>query len=365
MPESPLNRYLRDLKKPEFEKDAAQRIAVDNLQRLYEEMLSQPRSSKSWWAKLRGSEQAITPIKGLYFWGGVGRGKTYLMDTFFEGLPFADKRRVHFHRFMQRVHQERKALRHQTDPLIIIADQWAKQTRIICFDEFVVNDVADAVIIAKLLDALFKRGVSLVATSNVEPLNLYKDGLQRDLFLPAIDLIYRHCEVLNIDSGIDYRLRFLDKAEIFFTPLGDTAKAGLEYAFKNLASDAGEANAVVEIEGRELVSQRLGEGVIWFEFVELCDGPRSQNDYIELARCFHSMLLSNIPSLGRLQEDQARRFINLVDVLYDHNVKLIISAATPAEQIYTGTKNAFEFQRTVSRLQEMQSHDYLALAHKT
>lgn len=365
MPESPLSRYNRDLLKPEFEKDAAQRIAVEHLQRLYEELIAKPKPSKGLWQKITGAQQTIAPVKGLYFWGGVGRGKTYLMDTFYEGLPIKDKRRVHFHRFMQRVHNERKALKHQSDPLTIIADQWAQQTRIICFDEFVVNDVADAVIIVKLLDALFERGVSLVATSNVEPINLYKGGLQRDLFLPAIDLIYRHCEVVNIDSGIDYRLRFLDKAETYFTPLGGAAHAGLDYAFKNLAPDQGSPDAPIEIEGRELQSQIRSEGVIWFEFAELCDGPRSQNDYIELARVFHSIVLSNIPILDRMHEDQARRFINLIDVFYDHSVKLILSAAAPAQALYTGTRNAFEFERTISRLQEMQSHDYLALPHKT
>ena len=272
---------------------------------------------------------------------------------------------MHFHRFMHHVHNERKALRHQADPLKIIADNWSKQTRVLCFDEFVVNDVADAVILVKLMQALFERGVTLVATSNVEPINLYQGGLQRDLFLPAIDLIYRHCTVVNIDSGIDYRLRFLDTAETYFFPLDDSAEQGLTYAFDHLAPDAGIENAVIEIEGRLLNSRKRSDGVIWFNFAELCDGPRSQNDYIELARCFHSILISAIPQMGRLQEDQARRFINLVDVFYDHNVKLIVSATAAVEDLYTGTRNAFEFARTMSRLQEMQSHDYLALAHKT
>ncbi len=365
MPDSPLSRYKRDLQNPEFVKDASQRIAVEHLQKLYENLIARPKPTPSWWQLLRGHTPALKPTKGLYFWGGVGRGKTYLVDMFYDCLPFADKRRVHFHRFMHRVHQERKALHHQIDPLDVIAKEWAQQTRIICFDEFVVNDVADAVILVKLLEGLFKRGVTLVATSNVEPLSLYKGGLQRDLFLPAIDLIYRHCEVVNLDSGIDYRLRFLDKAATFFTPLNDQAQSGLEHAFKHLAPDAGVAEAPIAIEGRELTSRRRSDGVIWFEFSELCDGPRSQNDYIELARCFHSILVSNVPVLDRLQEDQARRFINLVDVLYDHSVKLILSAAASAEQLYVGTRNAFEFQRTVSRLLEMQSHDYLALPHKS
>ena len=362
---TPLERYQQDLANPEFEQDPAQLVAVQHLQGLYEDLINNPRPAPTWWSKLLGKKTAIAPVTGLYFWGGVGRGKTYLVDTFYECLPFAEKRRVHFHRFMHHVHNERKALRHQADPLKIIADNWSKQTRVLCFDEFVVNDVADAVILVKLMQALFERGVTLVATSNVEPINLYQGGLQRDLFLPAIDLIYRHCTVVNIDSGIDYRLRFLDTAETYFFPLDDSAEQGLTYAFDHLAPDAGIENAVIEIEGRLLNSRKRSDGVIWFNFAELCDGPRSQNDYIELARCFHSILISAIPQMGRLQEDQARRFINLVDVFYDHNVKLIVSATAAVENLYTGTRNAFEFARTMSRLQEMQSHDYLALAHKT
>ena len=212
---------------------------------------------------------------------------------------------------------------------------------------------------------LFDHGVSLVATSNVEPKNLYLGGLQRDLFLPAIDMIYQYTDVVNIDSGIDYRLRFLDKAETYFSPLNDDAEKGMRYNFDHLAPEVGSPGATIEVEGRMLTSIRRADGVIWFSFEELCDGPRSQNDYIELARCFHSILLSGVPILDRLKEDQARRFINLVDVFYDHNVKLIMSAEALADDLYVGTRVAFEFQRTISRLQEMQSHDYLALSHKT
>jgi len=211
---------------------------------------------------------------------------------------------------------------------------------------------------------LFDHGVSLVATSNVEPKNLYLGGLQRDLFLPAIDMIYQYTDVVNIDSGIDYRLRFLDKAETYFSPINEAAEQGMHYNFEHLAPEVGTANATIEVEGRDLTYIRRADGVIWFEFAELCDGPRSQNDYIELARTFHSILLANVPVMDRLHEDQARRFINLVDVFYDYSVKLIISAAVPAKELYIGKRVGFEFQRTVSRLQEMQSHDYLALSHK-
>jgi len=366
MADTPLSRYQQDLENPEFEPDEAQRIAVQNLQRLYEELVAFKPTKTSWMAKLGlAQKNRVTPIQGLYFWGGVGRGKTYLVDTFFECLPFENKLRMHFHRFMHRVHLERKALREQRDPLVIIGKQLASEARVLCFDEFVVNDVADAVILVKLMRVLFDEGVSLVATSNVEPKDLYLGGLQRDLFMPAIDMIYQYTDVVNIDSGIDYRLRFLDKAETYFTPVDDSAHKGMQYNFEHLAPEAGQLNASIEIEGRELTFIRRADGVIWFDFNELCDGPRSQNDYIELARCFHSILLSRVPAMGRLQEDQARRFINLVDVFYDHNVKLIISADVPVTQLYSGTRVAFEFQRTMSRLQEMQSHDYLALSHKT
>ena len=366
MPHTPLSRYQDDLKKPDFEADPAQQLAVEKLQWLYEELVAYQAPSMSFLTKI-GLKKAEPkkPVQGLYFWGGVGRGKTYLVDTFFECLPFETKMRMHFHRFMHRVHLERKQLRDKQDPLKIIGKQFAREARVLCFDEFVVNDVADAVILVKLMRVLFDEGVTLVATSNVEPLNLYKGGLQRDLFLPAIDMLYEFTDVVNLDSGIDYRLRFLDKAETYFQPLGEAAHSGMQFNFEHLAPDAGIENASIEVEGRELRSIRRADGVIWFDFSELCDGPRSQNDYIELARCFHSILLENVPVMDRLKEDQARRFINLVDVFYDHSVKLIVSAEMPASQLYVGTRVEFEFQRTISRLQEMQSHDYLALSHKT
>lgn len=364
MPNTPRSRYLKDLESPEFEPDEAQKLAVDNLQRLYDELVSEPQDKPGLMAKLGWAKATKEPVQGLYFWGGVGRGKTYLVDTFFECLPFDKKLRMHFHRFMHRVHLERKQLRDQEDPLKIIGKQLATEARVLCFDEFVVNDVADAVILVRLMRVLFDEGVSLVATSNVEPKNLYLGGLQRDLFLPAIDMIYQYTDVVNIDSGIDYRLRFLDKAETYFSPIGKAAEEGMQYNFDHLAPEEGTHNGVIEVEGRNLDYIRRADGVIWFEFSELCDGPRSQNDYIELAKTFHSVLLSKVPVMDRLQEDQARRFINLVDVLYDHSVKLIVSAEAQATELYAGKRVAFEFKRTISRLQEMQSHDYLALSHK-
>ena len=365
MAHTPVSRYQQDLQDPEFEEDDAQRLAVDNLQRVYDQLVAQKIPPARWWHRIGlAKPKPPVPIKGLYIWGGVGRGKTYLVDTFYDCLPFEEKRRVHFHRFMHRIHIERKALQCQADPLQTLGRRMASQIRVLCFDEFVVNDVADAVIFARLLKVMFEQGITLVATSNVEPKQLYQGGLQRDLFLPAIDLLYRHTDVFNLDSGIDYRLRFLDKAETYFYPIDLHSKQGMSFNFDHLAPDAGVENASIEIEGRDLNFIKRSDGVIWFDFSVLCDGPRSQNDYIELARVFHSILVSGVPSMDRLMEDQARRFINLVDVFYDHNVKLIVSAQASVDQIYAGTRLAFEFQRTVSRLIEMQSHEYLALSHK-
>ncbi len=362
----PLSRYLQDLKKPEFEEDPAQRFAIENLQRLYEELVAAKPHKQSFLSRIGlVARKEQRPAQGLYIWGGVGTGKTYLMDTFFDTLPFEKKLRIHFHHFMRRVHKERQLQKDQSDPLVLIGEKLAKEARVLCFDEFVVNDVADAVILARLIRVLFDNGVSLVATSNVEPKNLYANGLQRPLFLPAIDMIYEYTDVLNIDSGVDYRLLFSDKAQAYFTPTGIAARRGMTYCFEHLADDHIIEDSSIEIEGRELNYMKKADGVIWFHFSELCDGPRSQNDYIELASSFHSLLLSEVPILDRLKEDQARRFINLVDVLYDHNVKLFMSADTTIESLYQGSRVEFEFQRTISRLQEMQSQNYPAEEHKS
>ncbi|SEK60683.1 cell division protein ZapE [Halomonas daqiaonensis] len=379
-PETPMSRYRKDLERNGFQPDAAQEQAVKHLQRLYDELVTTPPSRvvppkrngglKSRMAGLFGrrdreeTEPALPAIHGLYLWGGVGRGKTYLMDTFFETLPFPEKMRTHFHRFMQRVHNELEHYKGERNPLTLIAAKFAAETRVICFDEFFVKDITDAMILANLLESLFAHGVVLVATSNIVPGELYKDGLQRVRFLPAIELLERHCEVVNVDSGVDYRLRALERAEIFHAPLDDEAEAELARSFREIAGHEGEAGAPIEINHRVLHARRLHDDVVWFEFTELCDGPRSQNDHIELAREFHSVLVSNVTRMGANQDDQARRFINMVDEFYDRGVKLLMSAEVPADQLYRDGRLEFEFQRTLSRLQEMQSHDYLALPHK-
>ena len=362
--QTPLSCYAADLKKPEFNEDAAQRLAVENLQRLFDELLvEQPEMSL--FSKLFSKSAKKTTIKGLYLWGGVGRGKTYLMDTFYHCLPFKEKKRAHFHVFMQQVHRLLKSYHDQSDPLKLVAKELIQDARILCFDEFVVSDVADAVILSKLMQNLFDAGVSLVATSNVEPKNLYEKGLQRSLFLPTIDLIYQHTDVLNIDGGTDYRLLFLNKADIYFTPLSDEASAGLKHNFTSLAPEVGKPNHIIEILGRSLQTVHWADGIVWFEFSELCETARSQNDYIEIARCFHSVVLANVPVLSKYHEDAARRLINLVDILYEHNVKMIMSAEVSIDDLYQGAKKQvqFEFERTASRLHEMQSKQYLSLAH--
>ncbi|WP_146802310.1 cell division protein ZapE [Bisbaumannia pacifica] len=374
----PMARYRADLERDGFQYDAAQEQAVAHLQRLYDDLVRRPapakagvpgKGLKSRVAGLFGkkkSDAAPRPpaIMGLYFWGGVGRGKTYLVDTFYESLPFPEKMRTHFHRFMQRVHNELEHYKGEKNPLTLIAAKFAAEARVICFDEFFVKDITDAMILANLLEAIFERGVVLVTTSNIVPSELYKDGLQRARFLPAIDLLERHCEVVNVDSGIDYRLRALERAEIFHAPLDDAAEAELSRSFREIAGQAGEAGVPIEINRRVLKSRRHHDDVVWFEFRELCDGPRSQNDYIELAREYHTVLVSNVPQMGRGSDDQARRFINMVDEFYDRGVKLLMSAEVAAERLYTEGSLSFEFDRTLSRLQEMQSHEYLALPHK-
>ncbi|OEC35499.1 cell division protein ZapE [Pseudomonas cuatrocienegasensis] len=363
---TPLERYQADLKRPEFFHDAAQETAVRHLQRLYDDLVAQDGKGASGLFGKLFSKKPQGPVKGLYFWGGVGRGKTYLVDTFFDALPFERKTRTHFHRFMKRVHEEMSTLKGEKNPLTIIGKRFADESRVICFDEFFVSDITDAMILATLLEELFKNGVSLVATSNIVPDGLYKDGLQRARFLPAIALLKQHTEIVNVDSGIDYRLRALEQAELFHWPLGPAAEESLEKSFVSLLPEHCEVleNEPLKIENRAITARKVGDDVAWFEFRELCDGPRSQNDYIELGKIFHAVLLANVEQMGGAKEDMARRFINLVDEFYDRNVKLIISAEVELKDLYSGGRLNFEFQRTLSRLLEMQSHEFLSRAHK-
>jgi len=363
---TPWERYQLDLERPDFKPDAAQEDAVRRLQSLYDKLVEAESERHKAMTKLRrklkkGKEE---PIKGLYFWGGVGRGKTYLMDTFFESLPFQRKMRVHFHRFMQRVHTELRALKGKKNPLELVAKKFADETRVICFDEFFVSDIGDAMILATLMEGLFSRGVTLVCTSNIVPDGLYKDGLQRARFLPAIALVKKYTDVVNVDGGVDYRLRTLEQAKLYYTPLGEEAEKHLQSCFDGLAVEAGKHSKSMEINGRKIPARAHADDVVWFDFTAVCDGPRSQNDYIELARQFHAIIVSNVPVLGGEKDDQARRFINMIDEFYDRNVKVIISAEAPITELYAGGRLSFEFERTESRLLEMQSKEYLEAPHR-
>jgi cell division protein ZapE len=306
---------------------------------------------------------ATPAVRGAYLWGGVGRGKTLMMDVFFEWLPFDDKLRYHFHRIMSRVHGRLAELRDARDPLAIVAADFAREARVICFDEFFVSDIADAMLIGRFIECLLEQGVTLVATSNCAPDDLYRGGLQRQRFLPAIDLINRHADVVHVDGLVDYRLRVLEAAEIWHAPLDAAADINLERYFSEIAPERGTTNARLTILGRRIPTRRLAEGVAWFDFAALCDGPRSQEDYIQIARSFQTVIVSGIPQLDETRENAARRFVALVDEFYDRRVNLIVSAAAPINRIYTGQRLQREFERTRSRLLEMQSVEYLAAGH--
>ena len=361
---TPLERYKQDLERDDFSYDPAQEMAVKHLQRLYDDLVAYQPPKKSFLKSLFGKPEVKEPAMGLYFWGGVGRGKTYLVDTFYDSLPFEEKMRVHFHRFMQRVHDDLRKYDGEKNPLTLVASNLASEIRVLCLDEFFVKDITDAMILAGLLGELFNNGVALVTTSNIVPDGLYENGLQRARFLPAIDLLKQYTEVVNVDSGVDYRLRALEQAEIFHYPLDSAANESLAKSFKSIALGEGSVGESIEINHRQMKTQRIHDDVVWFDFDELCDGPRSQNDYIELAKEFHTVLLSDVPQMKRDTDDQARRFINLVDEFYDRNVKLIISAEAGIPDLYLGGNLSFEFDRTVSRLLEMQSHEYLAREHR-
>jgi cell division protein ZapE len=358
-----LAKYQSDLATGEYSEDPQQLKAIDLLdelsQRLIKDISHQTVVTKLASLFFKKKE----PVKGIYFWGGVGRGKTYLMDMFFDLLPTDKKMRLHFHRFMHQTHEQLNEFKGKQDPLLLIADEIAEQTRIICFDEFFVKDITDAMILGGLFEALFERGVSLVATSNIPPERLYWNGLQRERFIPAIELIQKYCEVVNLDSGIDYRLRTLEQADIFHTPHDQAAIDNLEHSFTHLATEEMTRGCTIEIEHRPVKTVRCAEGVVWFEFADICETARSQTDYIEISRCYQTVIVSEIPQMDSKDDAAARRFISLVDEFYERHVNLMITAEVELEELYIGERLAFEFKRTLSRLLEMQSHDYLALEH--
>lgn len=356
-----INAYESQLERRGYSSDIAQRSAVLQLEDLRIRLVAA--KPTSWWQQIWRQHGTREAEHGIYMWGGVGRGKTWLMDLFFDSLPFKEKQRSHFHRFMQYVHHELHRKRNRADPLDVIAQQIAARIRVLCFDEFYVSDIADAMILGRLLQSLFEYGVTLVATSNCEPDQLYKDGLQRARFFPAIKSIKEYTVTINVDNGIDYRLRHLEHAQTWFEP-NDVATQSMRALFNQLAQGQLSKEHAIVINHRKIKARELGSDVAWFDFDEICDGPRGQADYIELARCYHSIFVSSVPQFDQSKENQARRFISMIDEFYDRGVKLFASSISSVQNLYVGELLKFEFQRTQSRLIEMQSKEYLALPHK-
>jgi cell division protein ZapE len=359
--------YERECARLGYQPDPAQRQVVALLDQLRDKLIA-ARPKRLLGNNLLGGLLSGGKLhqlqRGLYVWGGVGRGKTWLVDLFFHSLPFRDKQRSHFHRFMQSVHDELKKHQDRSDPLEQVADRIARRARVLCFDELFVTDIADAMLLGTLFRGLFERGVTLVATSNVKPDDLYKEGLQRARFLPAIRLLKEHTQVVHMDAGADYRLRHLERARTWFDARAAATPAALDKLFDAIAAEPGATDTTLILNHRRLRAHRQADGAIWFTFKELCEGPRGQADYIEIARCFHTVFVTDVPILGPDAENAARRFISLVDEFYDRAVKLIVSAHAPVVEAYRGSKLTFEFERTKSRLIEMQSQEYLARPHQ-
>jgi cell division protein ZapE len=350
-----------------LEPDASQLHAAARLDALSAQLLEQSQSlSHKLRSQLRrlAPQTAEVPARGLYLWGGVGRGKTMLMDLFYASLRPQLGERTHFYRFMRQVHAELRKIKDRADPLDTVAEQLAARFRVLCLDEFFVADIADAMILAGLFAGLFRRGVTLVATSNTPPEELYKDGLQRQRFLPAIDLIQSHVEVVQLDGGIDYRLRQLAQAPTYLDSNSADTVQQMKQRFAALAGGTAGGPATLTVENRHIKAQATGPGTVWFEFKDICEGPRSQNDYIELARLYHTVFISNVPEFTRSNENAARRFIMLVDEFYDRNVNVVISAAAAPGSLYHGERLQMEFLRAASRLIEMQTQQYLAGCHR-
>lgn len=354
--------------------DATQAGAIDELQELHEALgaYAAQMGKKNWMTRLRLGRNRMPPPRGMYVWGGVGRGKSMLMDLFYDCVPIGTRKRVHFHSFMQEVHKRVHSFRQavlakkapeSSDPLVALSRVITDQAWLLCFDEFHVTDIADAVILGRLFEALFEEGVVVVATSNRAPKDLYKGGLQRELFLPFISLIEDKLEVFELDAGIDYRLDRLKTMEVFLTPADAEAERKLERDFKSLSTGFSPCPVTLQVQGRKIDIPLAAEGVAMASFKDLCEKPLGAADYLAIAECFHTLLLRGIPRLGPEKRNEAKRFVTLIDALYEAKVNLICSAEAPAEALYIEGDGAFEFQRTVSRLMEMRSADYMALPH--
>ena len=354
---TPSSLYQAEVDTGEIEPDKGQQDALLHFDELHQKLVEQ--GEPGWLDKFKKKQV----IQGLYLWGGVGTGKTLLMDMFYRSLPAGMGRRVHFHRFMQSIHEQKHNVREQQNPLKVIASNLAKKHRVLCLDEFAVTDITDAMILYGLLEVLFEQNVILITTSNIQQQNLYKKGLQRDRFLPAIDLLKQFTREVEVDSGNDYRMAFLQNDAIYHSPHNEQSEQQLSNSFGHLAGHFEESKTSLDINGRPVPVRATGSGVVWFDFESLCEGHRSKVDYIELSKRFHTVLLSGIPMLDDMKNDATRRLIELVDELYDRGVNLIVSAETLPDKLYSGARLAMEFQRTISRFQEMSSSEYLARPH--
>lgn len=359
-PALPSQRHAAGVARGEWLDDPAQHVVLRELDRIHQAVAG--RAASGVLDKLLGRQ--APPPRGLYLWGGVGRGKTFLVDLFFAGLPTSRKRRTHFHRFMRSVHERLHAHAGARDPLARIAREWGEQLQVLVLDEFFVTDIGDAMLLGRLLERLFAEGVVLVTTSNIAPSGLYKDGLQRARFLPAIALLEQHCVVLHLDSPHDYRLRALTRSPVYRQPLDAGADAWLLERWHALGGDDAHRDAGIVVDGRRIPVRARSRGMAWFDFAALCEGPRAAGDYIEIAREFHTVLLAGVPVMDAAMDDAARRFVTLVDELYDRHVNLVCTAAAPPTALYTGERLVGAFERTASRLIEMRSAEYLALEHR-
>lgn len=358
---SPKAWYQAASAQPGFSSDPAQAAAIEELEVLWHQLVDFKARRNQFLGRSLLSPEVP---KGLYLWGGVGRGKTFLMDAFYASLPYRRKRRIHFHNFMAEVHREMKSLAHEADPLAALAHRIADSTRVLCLDEFHVEDIADAMILGRLIAELFKRGVVLMTTSNYPPDGLYPHGLQRQNFLPAIALLKRELKVLQVDGGSDYRTQTMAREPLFLVPADEANEARMETLFKQIAAGVEQHEGRIEVRGRLLPVKRYARTVVWFDFAELCGGAHAQEDYLSIAHRFPTLFLSGIPQMGAAQAAEMRRFIWLIDVLYDNNVRLVASAAATPEQLDAEGVTAGEFSRTASRLSEMQSQHYLQLPHR-
>ncbi len=361
---TPSQNYHEFLQQSGFHHDPMQQHVVSLLDRLQHEIIEQEKNEGSLFSRLANSLNSNrSPVMGLYIWGGVGRGKTFLMDVFFQALKIPQKKRLHFHHFMKMIHDQLKLLKQVKDPIVEVARNFARDTRVLCLDEFVVTDIGDAMLTGRLLKALFDQGIVLVTTSNTPPQDLYRDGLQRANFEPTIELLIRYCSIVHLDGGQDYRALGFKQTRVYQYPHNEKTDEMIQQFLKSHLL-SGQVNGQIEINDRAIAYEYCAEDTIWFTFEQLCKTARSRLDYLELARSFNTLVVTGIEHMGHHCNDVSQRFIALIDVLYDHRVKLICSASVEVNQLYPKGPLAFEFKRTQSRLLEMQNEDYLALAHR-